>query len=110
MGLLVESEPLDEDRFRDVFDDHGHRIDIEAEVAREDPPRFLQVRLRGEVFDATSTQTLEPAGGGSTRLTTVVETAYTSRLARLAGPLVARRAQRQLEADHAALKALVEGR
>lgn len=107
MGLLVESEPHGEHGFRDVFDDHGHRIDIEAEVAREEPPRLLEVRLRADAFEATSTQRLEPVGPG-TRLTTVVETAYTKRLARLAGPLVAHRAQRQLEADHAALKELVE--
>ena len=107
MGLLVESEPLAEGRFRDVFVDHGQRIELEAEVVEEEPPRLLQVRLEGRVFDATSTQRLEAAGAG-TRLTTVVETAYTKRLARLAGPLVARRAQRQLAADHAALKEVVE--
>jgi hypothetical protein len=108
MGLLVESETLDERRFLDVFEDHGHRIDIEAEVVRHEPPRLLEVRLRANAFEATSKQRLEAAGDG-TRLTTVVETAYTTRLARLAGPLVARRAQRQLETDHAALKKLVEG-
>jgi hypothetical protein len=107
MGLLVESEPLDERRFLDVFEDHGHRIDIEAEVARDESPDLLEVRLRADAFDATSTQRLERAGRG-TRLTTVVETAYSRRLARIAGPLVARRAQRQLEADHAALKRIIE--
>jgi uncharacterized protein YndB with AHSA1/START domain len=109
MGILVESEPLDESHFRDVFVDHGHRIELEAEVARHEPPSMLQVRLRGATFEATSTQRLEPTEAG-TRLTTVVETEYANRLARLAGPLVARRAQRQLEADLAALKDLVEGR
>jgi hypothetical protein len=39
---------------------------------------------------------------------TRVETTYTKRLARLAGPLVARRAQRQLERDLATLKELAE--
>jgi carbon monoxide dehydrogenase subunit G len=107
MGVLVESEPLGERRFRDVFVDHGHRIELEAEVVRSEPPRLLEVRLEGDAFAARSTQLLEPSGGG-TVLTTVVETDYTSRLARLAGPLVARRAQQQLEADHASLKALVE--
>jgi beta-phosphoglucomutase-like phosphatase (HAD superfamily) len=107
MGLLVESEPLDERRFRDVFEDHGHRIELEAEVGRCDSPRLLEVRLRADAFAATSTQRLEESGRG-TRLTTVVETEYTKRLARLAGPFVTRRAQQQLEADHAALKALIE--
>jgi hypothetical protein len=107
MGLLVESEPLAERRFRDVFVDRGQRIELEAELVREEPPLLLQVQLRGRLFEATSTQRLE-AAGERTALTTVVETAYTNRLARLAGPLVARRAQRQLEADHAALKEIVE--
>jgi hypothetical protein len=107
MGVLVESEPLEEGRFRDVFVDHGQRIELEAEVERHEPPCLLVVRLKGNMFEATSTQTLEATPTG-TRLTTVVETAYTTRLARLAGPLVARRAQRQLEADLAALKELIE--
>jgi carbon monoxide dehydrogenase subunit G len=107
MGALVESEPVGENHFHDVFEDVGRRIDIETDVVREEQPRLLEVRLRAGAFHATSTQRLEPAGTG-TRLTTVVETEYTSRLARLAGPLVARRAQRQLEADLATLKELVE--
>lgn len=108
MGALVESEPLDEGRFRDIFEDHGQRIELEAEVERRDLPRLLVVRLRGRAFEATSTQQLEEAGEG-TRLSTVVETDYTSRLARLAAPLLTRRAQRELEADLTALKELVEG-
>jgi carbon monoxide dehydrogenase subunit G len=109
MGVLVESEPLAEGRFRDVFEDHGQRIEIDAEVLERDPPRRLVVRLHASAFEATSTQRLEQAGEGS-RLTTRVETTYTKRLARLAGPLVARRAQRQLEQDLATLKELVEAR
>jgi hypothetical protein len=107
MGVLVESEPLGEGRFRDVFEDHGHRVELEAEVARSEPPRLLEVRLVADAFAAKSVQRLEPSGDG-TILTTVVETEYTKRLARLAAPFVTRHAQQQLEADLAALKALVE--
>jgi uncharacterized protein YndB with AHSA1/START domain len=108
MGLLVESEPLADGRFRDVFLDHGQRVEIEAEVERHEPPSLLQVRLETAFFVARSTQRLEAIRAG-TRLTTVVETEYTKRLARLASPLVARRAQAQLESDLAALKRVVEG-
>jgi hypothetical protein len=107
MGVLVESEPRDEGRFRDVFEDHGHRVEIDAEVVERDPPRLLVVRLRASSFEATSTQKLEAVDGG-TRLTTVVETTYTRRLARLAGPFVARRAQQQLVRDLERLKELAE--
>jgi uncharacterized protein YndB with AHSA1/START domain len=107
MGALVESEPLGEGRFRDVFEDAGQRIELDAEVLEREPPRLLVVRLRAPSFEATSTQRLEPEGE-DTRLMTRVETTYTKRLARLAGPLVARRAQRQLERDQATLKELTE--
>jgi uncharacterized protein YndB with AHSA1/START domain len=107
MGLLVESEPLGERRFRDVFDDLGHRIELASEITRYQPPHRLEVELVADAFAARSTHVLEETGGG-TRLTTTVETEYTKRLVRLAGPLVARRAQSQLEADHRALKALFE--
>jgi hypothetical protein len=108
MGILVESEPLGERRFRDVFLDHGHRVELEAEVTRYDPPTQLEVRLAADAFTARSTHLVEETDGGS-RLTTTVETEYTKRLARIAGPLVTRRAQAQLEADHRALKELLEG-
>lgn len=107
MGVLVESEPLDEGRFRDVFEDRGHRIEIDAEVVERDSPRLLVVRLRASSFEATSTQKLE-AVDGATRLTTVVETTYRKRLARLAGAFVARRAQQQLVRDLEKLKELAE--
>jgi Polyketide cyclase / dehydrase and lipid transport len=107
MGALVESEPLGEGRFRDVFENAGQRIELDAEVLEREAPKVLVVRLRARSFEATSTQRLEPAGVG-TWLTARVETTYTKRLARLAGPLVARRAQRQLEQDLATLKGLAE--
>jgi carbon monoxide dehydrogenase subunit G len=107
MGLLAESEPLGERRFRDVFDDHGHRVELEAEVVLQEPPHRLEVHLVADTFAARSAHVLEETGAG-TRLTSTVETEYTKRLARIAGPLVTRRAQRQLEADHRALKALLE--
>jgi hypothetical protein len=107
MGLLVESEPLEERRFRDVFLDHGHRVELEAEVTTYDPPRRLEVHLVADSFTARSRHVVEEIHG-RTRLKTTVETEYTKRLARLAGPLVTRRAQAQLEADHLALKALLE--
>ena len=103
----MESEPLAAGRFRDVFEDLGQRVELEAEVLEHEPPKLLVVRLRAKSFEATSTQRLDPAGAG-TRLSTVVETTYRKRLARLAGPVVARRAQRQLEHDLAALKRLAE--
>jgi uncharacterized protein YndB with AHSA1/START domain len=114
MGALQESEPLTQgepglgSRYRDVFVDHGQRVELEAEVVRFEPPRFLEVRLVGEGIQATSSQTLEDLGG-RTRLTAVIETEYTRRLLRMMAGAVTRVAQTRLESDLAELKKLVEG-
>jgi carbon monoxide dehydrogenase subunit G len=113
MGALVESEPLDEgqpalgSRFHDVFEEHGRRIELEAELVEFDPPRAQTVKLTGSAFEATSAQRLESVDGG-TRLTAVIETRYTALAARLAAALITRHAQSRLEADLATLKDLVE--
>jgi polyketide cyclase/dehydrase/lipid transport protein len=113
MGALQESEPLTDGepgigtRYRDVFVDHGQRIELEAEVVRYEPPRYLEVRLHGDGVEATSSQTLE-GGGGGTRLTAVIETDYTKRLLRMMAGVVTRHAQQRLESDLAELKRIVE--
>ena len=116
MGALAESEPLTEgspavgSRFRDVFQDFGKRVQLEAEIVELEPPHAMIVHLVSKVFDATSSQRLEELEGGRTRLTAVIETEYKQRAARLAAPVVTRHAQRRLEQDLARLKDLVEGR
>lgn len=116
MGALTESEPLTEgspevgSRFRDVFEDLGRRVELEAEIVELEPPHAMTVQLVSKVFDATSSQRLEELEGGRTRLTAVIETAYKPRAARLAAPVVTRHAQRRLEQDLARLKELAEGR
>jgi len=113
MGALRESEALTDgatgrgSRYRDVFVDHGQRIELEAEVARYEPPHRLEVALRGEGVEATSSQTLEEVDGG-TRLTAVIETEYTKRLLRMMAGVVTRHAQARLESDLETLKRIVE--
>ena len=113
MGALVESEPLTDgppgegSRYRDVFEDHGQRIELEAELVDVDEPRGLVVQLVSDAFEATISQRLEPAGR-ATRLSATIETTYTKLAARLLASVVTRHAQKQLEADLARLKELVE--
>jgi hypothetical protein len=113
MGALQESEPLTDglpgegSRYRDVFVDHGQRIELEAEVVRYEPPLHLEVALRGDGVVATSRQVLEPVEGG-TRLTAVIETEYTKRLLRMMAGVVTRHAQDRLESDLENLKRIVE--
>jgi hypothetical protein len=115
MGALTDSEPLTEgspgigSRFRDVFEDLGQRVELEAEIVELDPPHAMTVHLVSKVFDATSSQRLEELEGGRTRLIAVIETEYKQRAARIAAPVVTRHAQKRLEQDLERLKELVEG-
>jgi hypothetical protein len=113
MGALQDSEPLTDgppgegSRYRDVFVDHGQRIELEAEVVAYEPPHRLVVALRGDGVEATSRQSLEETAGG-TRLTAVIETTYTKRLLRMMAGVVTRHAQTRLESDLETLKRIVE--
>jgi uncharacterized protein YndB with AHSA1/START domain len=113
MGVLVETEALTEgppavgSRWRDVFEDHGRRIELESELTEYVPDELLQVHIVSRGFEATSTQRLVEASG-RTRLNTVIDTEYKLLAARVLGPVVRRHAQRQLEADLAGLKEIVE--
>ena len=113
MGALAASEQVTDGepghgtRFRDVFEERGQRIEIDAEIVEWNPPERLGLRLRGRAFEATGLQTLEALDGG-TRLTTTLETDYKSRVARLMAGMITRQAQARLETDLARLKELVE--
>ena len=113
MGALTESDPLTDGpagegtRYRDVFVDHGQRVELEAEVVRYEPPHRLEVALKGDGVVATSSQILEETDGG-TRLMAVIETEYTKRLLRMMAGVVTRHAQARLESDLANLKRIVE--
>jgi uncharacterized protein YndB with AHSA1/START domain len=113
MGALRESKQLTDgppetgSRWRDVFEDFGHHVELEAAVEIYEPPRRLRMKLSSRAVEATSEQRLEAVDGG-TRLTTVVESEYKSFTARVAAAVIGRHAQRQLESDLAALKELVE--
>jgi hypothetical protein len=113
MGALQESEPLTDGptgegtRYRDVFVDHGQRIELGAQVVRYEPPHGIEVALRGDGVEATSSQSLEATDGG-TRLTAVIETEYTKRLLRMMAGVVTKHAQARLESDLENLKRIVE--
>jgi uncharacterized protein YndB with AHSA1/START domain len=113
MEKLVSSQQLTEDapglgtRFHDVFEDHGQRVELDAEIVDWQPDERLAIRLRSKVVHATSTQELEEYDGG-TRLTAALESEYKSFAARLAAAVVTRHAQSQLEKDLETLKRLVE--
>ena len=88
MGALAESEQVTDGepghgtRFRDVFEERGQRIEIDAEIVEWEPPERLGLLLRSRAFQSIGLQTLQ-ALDGRTRLTTTIDTEYKSRVVRL---------------------------
>jgi uncharacterized protein YndB with AHSA1/START domain len=113
MGALAKSEQVTDGapghgtRFRDVFEERGQRIEIDAEIVEWEPPERLGLLLRSRAFQSIGLQTLQ-ALDGRTRLTTTIDTEYKSRVARLMAGMITSQAQARLEKDMADLKQLVE--
>jgi ribosome-associated toxin RatA of RatAB toxin-antitoxin module len=84
----------------------GRRFEITGQVVEFDPNKKIAMQVLTGPFPMALTLTFEAIGRAS-RLTTVLE-ADPGTYFRLAAPLVKPLLQRQLDADHATLKALVE--
>ena len=114
MAALKESEQVSEGpvglgtRFRDVFEDHGQRFEIDAEIIVWEPHEKLVIELKASAFESKVTQVLTPGANAGTRLLTRMETQYKSALARLMAGVVTGHAQKQLEEDLARLKEILE--
>jgi len=114
MSALKESKQVSDGplglgtRFRDVFEDHGQRFEIDAEIVEWEPHDKLVIELKASAFESRVTQLLAPGENGGTRLTTRMDTEYKSALARLMAGVVTGHAQKQLEDDLARLKEILE--
>lgn len=114
MSALKESEQVSEGpvglgtKFKDVFEDHGQRFEIDAEIIEWEPHEKLVIDLKASAFESKVIQLLAPGENGGTRLTTRMETEYKSALARLMAGVVTGHAQKQLEEDLATLKEILE--
>jgi uncharacterized protein YndB with AHSA1/START domain len=93
-------------RFRQRLDVSGQRIDAELEVTAYDPPRRAESRTEIRGIDVISVYALEPADGG-TRLTQSVEATGGGLKGRVLIPIIQPHLERKLDADLAALKALL---
>ena len=93
-------------RFRQRLEVSGQRIDAELEVTAYDPPRRAETRTEIRGIDVISTYELAPVGGG-TRLTQSVEAKGGGLKGRVLIPVIQPHLERKLDADLAALRALL---
>ena len=103
---LVSSEPAGSERYREVVDQHGLRLEGTSTVVRNEPPHALDVDMAGRGFTARAESRLEERDG-ATHLTSSLDVQL-SGLLRFAGAAVARGAERSLEASLRRLKELLE--
>ena len=93
--------------FRDTSKFLGRRIESDYEVTENEPPNRQCMRITSGPIPGSGCYLLEPTDGGSTRFTQNFE-ADVGGFFRLAEPLVGRAIRRQMEADMATLKDLLE--
>ena len=105
----LDSGPLGRgSRFREALEVSGQRIDGELEITAYDPPRGAESRTEVRGVDIVFTYELEPSGAG-TRLTQSVEAKGGGLKGRVLIPIIQPHLEKKLEADLAALKALLDG-
>jgi uncharacterized protein YndB with AHSA1/START domain len=93
-------------RFRQRLEVSGQRIDAELKVTAYDPPRHAGAATEIRGIDVISTYDLAPSGSG-TRLTQTVEAKGGGLKGRVLIPVIQPHLERKLEADLAALAALL---
>ncbi|MBV9278984.1 MAG: SRPBCC family protein [Chloroflexi bacterium] len=84
----------------------GKHVEVTWEITAYEPPHTIQQRMQYGPARMVMTATLEATNGGTT--VTFVQEGETGGLLRLNDPLVARSLKKQLAADLATLKTLIE--
>jgi len=105
---LESSQAAGENRYREVFADHGLRTEVDVEVRRIEPPHAVDIHIvSAKQFEAEGRTRATPTDAG-TRVESTLETQYKGFVARAAAPVITRHAQTSLERSLARLKELVE--
>ena len=95
-------------QFRNVRRFLGREIETTIEITEWEPPKRMSAKATSGPIPFTGTRTFGAADGG-TRVTEVVD-AQIGGFFKLAEPIVARMIKRQIEADYANLRDLLEAR
>jgi uncharacterized protein YndB with AHSA1/START domain len=93
-------------KFQENLEVSGQKIDAVLEVTAYDPPRGAESRTEIRGIDIISIYALAPNGGG-TRLTQTIEATGGGLKGRVLIPVIQPHLERKLEADLAALAALL---
>jgi uncharacterized protein YndB with AHSA1/START domain len=93
-------------RIRQTLEVSGHKVDIEMEITRFDPPVEAESRFAMSGLDVVTTYSLEPTAGGS-ELTQTLEGTASGFKARMLVPVVQPRLEKKLTEDLEHLRELL---
>ena len=93
-------------RIRQTLEVSGHKVDVEMELTRYEPPREAESRFTMSGLDVVTTYTLSPNGGG-TDLTQTLDGRASGFKARMLVPVVQPRLEAKLTQDLERLRALL---
>ena len=103
----LDGGPMDRGaRFRQRLEVSGERLTVELEVTQYDPPRRAESRFKLRGIDVTTTYALAAEGSGS-KLTQSLDASGGGLKGRVLIPIIQPHLERKLEADLAALSALL---
>ena len=93
-------------KFRENLEVSGQKIDAELEITAFEPPHRAESRTEIRGIDVVSTYELTPSGSG-TRLTQTIEASGGGLKGRVLIPVIQPHLEKKLDADLAALAALL---
>ena len=91
---------------RQTLEVSGHKVDVEMELTRYEPPREAESRFAISGLDVVTTYSLSPDGGG-TELTQTLEGSASGFKARMLVPVVQPRLEKKLTEDLERLRTLL---
>jgi carbon monoxide dehydrogenase subunit G len=94
-------------KVRQVLNFSGSHVTLDVDVTRYEAPSMAETRFSTNGVDVTNTYTVEPNGGGGSRVTQAVDASATSFTARMVIPVVQGRLEKKLSDDLERLRGLL---
>ena len=94
-------------RIRQTLEVSGHKVDVEMEITRYEPPHEAESRFSMSGLDVVTTYAIRSAGGGASELTQTLDGNASGFKARMLVPVVQPKLEKKLIEDLERLSALL---
>jgi uncharacterized protein YndB with AHSA1/START domain len=94
-------------RIRQTLEVSGHKVDVELEITRYEPPHDAESRFSMSGLDVVTTYAIRPAGDGASELTQTLDGNASGFKARMLVPVVQPKLEKKLTEDLERLRELL---